>query len=62
MSRYTELRHAGYYQDGLSDADRKKIEKEVDRGNPRTETPAESTVIQPPTMEAPSPKAAAKKK
>lgn len=49
MTRYTELRHAGYYQDDLSDSDRKKIEKEVDSGKPRTEAPAESTVLDPAT-------------
>lgn len=57
MTRYTQLRHAGYFQDGLSEAEKKAIEKEVDTGKPRTETPAESTVSQ---VEA-SKKAAVKK-
>lgn len=47
MTRYTELRHAGYFQDNLSEADKKKIEKEVDSGKTRTEAPAESTVFNP---------------
>jgi len=42
MSRYTQLRHAGYYQDGLSDADRQKIADAVDGKKPeaKAKTPA----------------------
>ncbi len=47
MTRYTELRHAGYFNPNLSDAEKKKIEKQVDGGDTRTETPAESTVFAP---------------
>ena len=61
MSRYTQLRHAGYYQDGLSDADRKKIAAAVDRGETPNETPAESTVWQEPAA-TPTPKKSRAKK
>ncbi len=47
MTRYTELRHAGYYAPDASEADKKKIEKEVDKGETRTDPPAESTVYTP---------------
>jgi hypothetical protein len=36
MTRYTQLRHAGYYTDGLTDKERKDIEKQVDEGTAPT--------------------------
>ena len=42
MTRYTQLRHAGYYQDGLTDADRQKIADKVD-GKPDPKPKAAKT-------------------
>jgi hypothetical protein len=36
VTRYTQLRHAGYYEDGLTDKERKDIEKQVDEGTSPT--------------------------
>lgn len=44
MTRYTELRHAGYYQPNLTDDERDVIAAKVD-GTTRTVTPKGSTVV-----------------
>lgn len=43
MTRYTELRHAGYYTDGLTDKERDAIADQVDAADPRTVAPKGST-------------------
>jgi hypothetical protein len=43
MTRYTELRHAGYYQDGLTDKEREAIANQVDNAPKRTAAPKGST-------------------
>lgn len=45
MTRYTELRHAGYYQPGLTDQERDKIAAKVDNTPTRTETVKGSTTF-----------------
>lgn len=46
MTRYTELRHAGYYQPGLTDQQRDKIAAQVDNAPTRTTPPNGSTTSQ----------------
>lgn len=53
MTRYTELRHAGYYNDALNDQQRAAIAKQVDEGETRTDTPHGSTTFTAPTATEP---------
>jgi hypothetical protein len=43
MTRYTELRHAGYYQPNLTDKERQAIADQVDAAVTRTDTTKGST-------------------
>lgn len=43
MTRYTELRHAGYYQPDLTDQERQAIADQVDGTDTRSEAPKGST-------------------
>lgn len=46
MTRYTELRHAGYYADGLTEAQRQAIADEVD-GKPKAKREPKQTTPKP---------------
>lgn len=61
VTRYTELRHAGYYAPNLNDKERQAIADKVDGAPTRTATPKGSTTSQDVAKVAKSTKAAKSK-